>query len=448
MEGLKRLNEEFENEYIARLYKNKSEYGLTNKEICEIINKEFNCNKAESTYRSIAYPYIEGYDNGYNKALSQIKNTDEETNFEIANNKYKSTIELNKDGSQTSNKLLKMSEEDCKDANFLLKAHGYDVNNFELISARNNIWNSYSKKDGIMTLYSSKISVKPLVNEMSTEDIKNMFKDFDREFKTVKNTNYIHRNGELLFEFPFVDIHYGKRGYSFEVGKETSSDITENDFFKVINDYKERIKNRPISRIVFPIGNDFFNSDLTNNSTNKGTSQDNDVRWKEMFKKGLKIIIQGIDILSQVAPIDLIYVEGNHDTITTYHLFIALESYYRNDNSVNVIADNGMTRQYYQWGKCLIGYSHGNCEGKRINGLMQSEQPKMWGDTLYREWHLGHLHHEVAQEENGVIIRHLPSITGVDAWHYKSGYTSALQRCQAFIWDKEKGVQDILYSIV
>ena len=31
----------------------------------------------------------------------------------------------------------------------------------ELVSARNNITNSYSKQDGVQTLYSSKIIVKP-----------------------------------------------------------------------------------------------------------------------------------------------------------------------------------------------------------------------------------------------------------------------------------------------
>jgi hypothetical protein len=377
----------------------------------------------------------------------------EKINNKIENNsidietKYKNTIELNKDGSQTSDKLLKMSEEDCKDTNYLLKAHGYDIKSWELVSARNNIWNAYSKQDGVMTLYSSKISVKPRVNDISIEEIKEWFNDFDRNFKTVKKANYEHKDGDLLFEFPLVDLHFGKRGYLFEVGQDSDSKTTENNFFKVIGDYKSRLKDKPISRIVFPIGNDFFNSDLTDNSTTRGTRQDNDMRWKEMFRKGLEMIIQGIDMLSEIAPVDLIYVEGNHDTMTTYHLFVALQAYYRNDDTVNII-DNAMSRQYYRWGNCLIGYAHGDTEGKRIFGLMQKEQPKLWGETIYREWHLGHLHHEIAKEENGVVIRHLPTITGTDAWHYNSGYVGALQRCQAFIWDKEKGMQDIMFSMV
>src|SRR5690606_14076381 len=74
---------------------------------------------------------------------------------------YKETIEILPDGSHRSDKLIRMNSEQAKDVKFLLKAHGFDVNEWELVSARNNIWNVYSKQDGIQTLYSSKITVKP-----------------------------------------------------------------------------------------------------------------------------------------------------------------------------------------------------------------------------------------------------------------------------------------------
>lgn len=435
-----RTEKESDFEYKARLlkYKLEDKDDIDWQEIVQLLNLQCSSDHLRKT----AYGFLEAY----NHMKNNIKN-DSTSGEEVINQNYKTTIELNKDGSITSDKLIQMSENDCKNAEFLLKAHGYSTKDFQLVSARNNIWNAYSKKDGVMTLYSSKINVKPRINDISIEEIKECFSEFDRKFKTTKKINHKHTDGELLFEFPLVDLHYGKKGYIFEVGKENNSETTEESFLNIICDYKDRLKDKPISRVVFPIGNDFFNSDTVDGTTTKGTRQDNDLRWKQMFKNGLEMLIQGIDLLSETAPVDLIYVEGNHDTMTTYHLFVALQCHYRNDEYVNVI-DNPMSRQYYQWGKCLIGYSHGDCEGKRINGLMQKEQPKLWGETLYREWHLGHLHHEIAKEDNGLVIRHLPTISGTDAWHYKSGYVGALQRCQAFIWDKEKGLMDILMSYV
>lgn len=71
MGELKRRVGEGQNEYIARVYKYKTEYGLTNKDCCKVINKELNSNYAESTLRGIAYPFTEGYELGFERALSE-----------------------------------------------------------------------------------------------------------------------------------------------------------------------------------------------------------------------------------------------------------------------------------------------------------------------------------------------------------------------------------------
>ena len=94
-------------------------------------------------------------------------------------------------------------------------------------------------------------------------------------------------------------------------------------------------------------------------------------------------------------------------------------------------------RKYITYGKCLIGYSHGSEEGKRIDVLMQQECPT-WSETLWREWHLGHLHSEHSREIGGIIVRNISSITSRDEWHTTSGY-QAIRKAQAFVWDKNSG---------
>ena len=113
-----------------------------------------------------------------------------------------------------------------------------------------------------------------------------------------------------------------------------------------------------------------------------------------------------------------------------------------------------------EYGNSLIGFSHGETEKTRIGGLMPVEVPEMWGRTKYREFHLGHLHSEQAkqaegivfkkqiQESDGLIIRHLPSITGSDVWHYNSAYVGAIRKTQGLIYDKEYGLTDILNFVV
>jgi len=90
-----------------------------------------------------------------------VRNQTRKQRVQPAEEKFKETVEIHSDGSHSSNKLLHMSVEQAKDVNYLLRAHGYDTASWELISARSNIWNVKSDQDGISTLYSSKISVKP-----------------------------------------------------------------------------------------------------------------------------------------------------------------------------------------------------------------------------------------------------------------------------------------------
>jgi hypothetical protein len=61
-EKLKRLEDEIENEYIARIYRNKCEYELTNMMCKEVINKELGTDYAESTLRGIAKIFNETYE--------------------------------------------------------------------------------------------------------------------------------------------------------------------------------------------------------------------------------------------------------------------------------------------------------------------------------------------------------------------------------------------------
>lgn len=101
---LKKRDDESQNEYIARMYKSKIELSLTNQEVKEFINKELDTSYAESTLRSIAYPFNEGYELGYEKALRERKEDSlldelEEKKLEIIKERKKlqaTKIELNR----------------------------------------------------------------------------------------------------------------------------------------------------------------------------------------------------------------------------------------------------------------------------------------------------------------------------------------------------------------
>lgn len=376
-----------------------------------------------------------------NKSLSSSISDVDKAKFS-----YKSEQSINKDGTYTSDKLISIKEDELKNPVSLLKAHGFDIREWELVSARNNIWNVYSKQDGIQELYSSKIVVKPRT-DISLEEIKDFYEKLLSTYSSPTVKKYANKNG-LMFELPIVDLHLGKYSTSDIVSEEYNTQIARDCFNKVIDTCISRLQNVNIEKIIFPIGNDFFHYDAVGSTTTSGTLQDTDVKHQTLFKNGVLLLIDGITKLSDglKAPIEVFCIQGNHDFLSSYHALMSLWCYFHDNKNVYVNLGTS-PRKYVQFGKCLLGFAHGDKEKKRIEKIMQIEAAEMWGKSLYREYHLGHLHSEQVTEDGGIIIRNLSSVTGTDAWHHNSGYVGAIRKCTCFLWDKENGL-DSTFNVV
>lgn len=358
--------------------------------------------------------------------------------------KYKEETEILKDGSQKSDKLLKMSVENSKDPNYLLKAHGYDPKKWTIVSAKSSIWNQHNKQDGTLTLYSSKITVKPLGNEMSIDEIKEFFTDLAKNYRSPihQPTNY-SKNGKML-ELNIADLHLGKLCWPGDSNDTYNEQIARQRFFHIINDVLTRSKQYKFEKILFVFSNDFFHFDNESKTTTGGTNQDTNLQYTQLYKLGVSMLVEAIDLISQFAPVETFYIGSNHDKLTSFFAIENLNSWYRNNDNV-IIDSDPKIRKYVEWGKCLIGFSHGHAEKKRLGKVMPIEAKEAWGRTEFHEIHAGHFHTEqVVKEENGTIVRYLPSVTGTDKWHYESGYIGAIKKAQSFIWDKENGLLDIL----
>tara|TARA_R110000751_G_scaffold74041_1_gene149840 strand:- start:2253 stop:3497 length:1245 start_codon:yes stop_codon:yes gene_type:complete len=282
------------------------------------------------------------------------------------------------------------------------------------------------------------LNIKKLRDELINE-----VKTFSPKYPSF---NYKKIKKGHLLEVNIFDLHFGKLCWGLETGDNYDTKIAAKRFLKAIDAIIQRSKGYDIKRVVFPVGNDFFNSDTRLNQTSAGTPQDEDVRWQKTFKEGRQLLIAGIDMLSKVAPVDVVIIQGNHDWERSFYVGDVLSCWYHNNK--NVIVNNEPTpRKHYQFGNCLISYTHGNNE-KTIDLplLVASEVPKLWAATQFREIHIGHLHHKkeikfmATQEHKGIVIRFMRSLSGTDAWHNLKGYKGATQSCEAFIWCENEGL--------
>lgn len=238
------------------------------------------------------------------------------------------------------------------------------------------------------------------------------------------------------------DIHFGKLAWGAETGDNYDLKIAESIYHDAGVDLLRKAAGFPIERIVIPLGHDFLHIDNLNSSTTAGTPQDVDGRFAKIYGTGVAAIIRLIDYLIGFAPVDVLWVPGNHDYQSSYMAAKVVEAHYRHCQRVSVDA-SPKPRKRVHYGCCLIGATHG-CDEKAaaLPGIMAQEWPKEWSESLCREWLVGH-HHRIRETHyntgdtfDGVVVRVLPSLSGTDSWHHRKG----------FVGGRGKSAQALLYS--
>lgn len=255
-----------------------------------------------------------------------------------------------------------------------------------------------------------------------------------------------------LFEFPPVDLHMGKYTWDEETVANYDVDIAE-DLFNQALDYllnrAMRVTDGKIDRVLCLFGNDVSHIDDKSGQTTAGTRMDVDTRFIRVYRRICAIHRRAVDILRQVAPVDIKIVPGNHDELTSFHLGEILTTRY--EDTPHVTIDNGpKSRKYYDYGVNLFGFTHGDEEKvSELPLVMAREEPERWGRCPSREWHIGHKHivenhtwH--AQDlfsDKGVRVRRLASLTAHDHWHTRHAYMDR-RACEAFVFHKTAGFTD------
>jgi hypothetical protein len=283
------------------------------------------------------------------------------------------------------------------------------------------------------------IHIKAVVDSMYER-----MKTYSPKYQKVKETKKTVGE-EILAVFGLFDAHFGKLAWSPETGQNYDLDIAETVYKNAVLDLIAESEHRNIVKIILPIGNDFFHMDNRANTTLNGTPQDVDGRYIKIFEVGCMAVIWAVEQLMQIAPVEVVWVPGNHDPTISYHLSKTIEAWFRNSNRVAV--DSGPSpRKYVQWEKTLLGFTHGSEERHpELPDIMANERSSDWHRSTCREWLIGHIHLSrkyVTKEHDShrsTVVRILRSIAGVDAWHHRKGYVGTRQAAEVFFYGKESG---------
>jgi len=175
---------------------------------------------------------------------------------------------------------------------------------------------------------------------------------------------------------------------------------------------------------------------------------DTDSRYYKAFCAGRHLLIDAIDRLVQIAPVNVLIVQGNHDTMSAWHMGDSLECYYHGDS--NVYVDNDpRNRKYIQHGEVGLMFTHGDkTKSERLPLLFATERPGIFGTTRFREIHTGHLHKTKVDEYNGVRVRISPALCSEDAWHSENGFVGNVRSAETHVWSRTAGlVASAFYNV-
>lgn len=231
-------------------------------------------------------------------------------------------------------------------------------------------------------------------------------------------------NDDLLCVYPMGDPHLGMFAWAPETGADFDLSIAESTLCDAVD---QLVAGAPPAReaLIINLG-DFFHADNKSNTTTRSHhALDVDTRWAKVMRVGVRTMRRCIDrALEKHAIVRVICEIGNHDDHASIMLALCLSQYY--EREPRVIVDTSPAKFHWlRFGATLIGVTHGDTvKPDQLPGIMACDRKEDWGQTEYRYWYTGHIHHDTLKEYPGVIVETFRTLAPRDAWHAGQGYRS------------------------
>lgn len=227
-----------------------------------------------------------------------------------------------------------------------------------------------------------------------------------------------------LTVYPLADLHIGLKSWMAETGNDYDLDIAEKVLKRIFTKLIERSPNSK-QCLIAGLGDTLHVDNINNETSRNGNALDVDSRYAKMYAVAMKLFRFVIETAARKhKEVYIINCMGNHDDLGALTLTIALSNIYRNNKRIHVL-ESPAPRQYFLFGKNLIGCTHGyECKGADLPLVMATEKQVEWGNTKFHYWYCGHIHQDKVIENGGCKVESFRTITGKDAWTNSKGFFS------------------------
>jgi len=239
------------------------------------------------------------------------------------------------------------------------------------------------------------------------------------------------------------DIHFGKEG----------NETIDLDFEETIKDLVSRATSaHHLEKIYYVVGGDLINMDTWSGTTTSGTPLDNCKTATEAYMQAFSAIQWSINYIKQFCDeLQVVYIPGNHDRLSSFHLAHGLSKCFDDPNILWDVVY--LERKVFVYGDNFFAFEHGDVNTKNSLLVYSMEYPKEWGKTLFRTLYTGHYHHKkkieyITEHENtGFMLKILPSLSRTDYYHYHNKFVGSRRSGVLSIHCPNKGeICELTYS--
>lgn len=350
------------------------------------------------------------------------------------NQKKEKVIEFKEDLDQGSAEIKGIAFAEPKSPEEIIRILKIDTSKWKLSS----YWNKQHKD---YWLVSAMVTQKQIdENELFTKTLENFKPSVQPITEVIINSTYETSSCGIL---SIQDLHFGK---------EDNTTITE-DFKNAIKDLVMRAyASHRLDKIVYVIGGDLLNMDSFDGKTTKGTPVDNETKAQQAYAEAFDALYWSIAYIKSFCKhLEVVYIPGNHDRLSSYHIAHALSKCFQ-QSDIHFDAEYS-ERKVVVYGNNFFAFEHGDVTKKNTPLVYATEFPEFWGSTTYRTCYTGHFHSKkiteyvTDNEVHGFSIKHLPSLSRSDYWHYHNKFTGSKRQAIMEIHDWKKGkISEFTYN--
>ncbi|WP_420415302.1 helix-turn-helix domain-containing protein [Roseibium sp.] len=246
-------------------------------------------------------------------------------------------------------------------------------------------------------------------------------------------------NENLLTIYPLADLHLSLRATAEESGEDYDLERAQNLFNEKSAQIIQKSPKGGTALVAY-LGDWTHQDDDKNMTPRSGHILEVSSSIFRAVRAGVQLaILHTYRCLAHHEKVIIKVVRGNHDLHSWIGLCLALQEHFRNEPRVTV--DTSEADYWFcRWGMNLIGLHHGHrMKPEEMAGSMATECAKDWGETYYRLFLHGHLHHHIAKDVLGVHVECMRTIAPPDAHH--SGKYNSPRSLISITLDKEEGEQ-------